>query len=442
MVGHLLITAIPLAAALTVALAAAWRRWAPPLAVAMAAGIALRLYIAVIAGLDPSQPVDFMYQFANAIQAVLHHQDPLQLPNSQWHFLPAMAYVNVAEYQLGILVHLPWQFVGRAAPVIADIALIPLVGALAGAGRRRRAAALQYALNPVVIMVSAIHGQLEPAGLAFGVGALLVALRVRKVATSQGAARSRDLARSRWRAQVNGVLLGIAISANSWPALLIPGLLRALPDRRRRLEAMAWTAGIPLLFLVTGPAIIGYPARYLGRDIRSLLITRGVIGDWGWTVLVIGGNQEISAAWGLAGTLILLAVLTAVMYLWRRAHPVDLITAMALAFLAATNRLGSQYLAWPVPWQAARPSRGTGIFFALASAWAGAGYLWIGRAPDVNAWLAMHQPWSYSSLAVLPFLVLAMPWARRAPSRAAVRPVTAPPGDGQAAAQDDRQPVS
>ncbi len=450
MVGHLLITAIPLAAATLAALLAAWRRWAPPLAVALAAGIALRLFIAAVAVEDRAQPIDFMYQFTAAIQAVLHHQDPLQLPNAQWHFLPAMAYVNVAEYKLGYLIHLPWQFTGRIAPVTADIVLIPLAGLLAGTGGRRHRAALQYALNPIAVLISAVHAQIEPVALAFGVAALIVARRPRAVPAPQpdppapqpdSAVRGADplaqrpgfrARQARWSplaVQVSGALLGMAIAINSWPALLIPGLLRALPTWRARLAAMAWTAGIPLLFLGTGPFVIGYPARLLASDIHELATVRGVIGDWGWTAIVTGGNETIGPYWAQRGILILIVVLLAVWYLWRHAHPADLIAALCLAFLAGTDRLGDQYLLWPVPWQAARPTRGTWIWFVLGGAWSAAGELWLAHAPNGIAWHFMHQPWAYSSLAVLPFLVLAMPWRRRAASR-----VTAgTSGDGERA---------
>ncbi|HUK69636.1 MAG TPA: hypothetical protein VLW50_12935 [Streptosporangiaceae bacterium] len=411
---HLLITAIPLAVGVAIALLAAWRRWAPPIGLAIAVGAGLRLCIGVIAWRDSWQPPDFMYQFTAAIHSVLHHQDPLRLPNSEWHFLQAMAYVNAGAYRLGQLTAVPWQAIGRVVPISADIVLILLVGALAGTGERRRFAAFQYALNPLAIMICAIHGQVEPVAAAFGVGALLVGMR------------------SRPRAHATGLLLGFAIAVNSWPALLIPGIMRVLPGRRTRLTALAWACGIPLAFLVTGPVIIGYPPRFLRSDVHALLTPRGVIGDWGWTALVTGGHQEISPAWARLGIVILFAVLAVTWYLWRRAHPVDLIAALNLAFLVGSDRVSAQYLVWPVPYQIARPSRWTQPALVLCAAWAGAGYLWLSRAPTEHAWGLMHQPWALSSLVILPVLVLAMPWKRRT-RRDAIpcQQATAHPGGGR-----------
>jgi hypothetical protein len=392
---HLLITAIPFAAGGAVALLAAWRRWAPPVRVAVAAGAGFRVFIAVVSWRDSWQPPDFMYQFTDAVKDVFQHQDPLGLPNSEWHFLPPMAYVNVAAYKLGELIHVPWQLIGRAVPVGADVVLIVLVGALASGGYPGRMAAFQYALNPLPIMVCAIHGQVEPVASAFGVGALLLAMR------------------SRPRTHASGALLGLAIAVNSWPALLLPGVLRACAGWRRRLITLAWACAVPLAFLITGPFVIGYPARSLAGDMRVLVSPRSVIGDWGWSVLVTGGRQEIMPGWARLGMAALLAVLGAVWYSWRRAHPVDLIAAMNLAFLATSDRVTAQYLVWPVPYQLARPARGTQVTLILCAAWAGAGYLWLSRAPTDLTWELMHIPWAFSSLVIVPLLVFAMPWQRR-----------------------------
>ena len=281
---HLLITAIPFAAGVTIALLAAWRRWAPPLGVALAAGTALRLFIAVISWRDSWQPPDFMYQFTDAIRAVLRHQDPLRLPNSEWHFLPAMAYVNTGAYRLGELTHVPWQLIGRVVPVGADIVLIALVGALAGTGERRRMASLQYALNPLPIMICAIHGQVEPVASALGVGALLLALR-----QPAAGSRERSAARSFHRRQQ------LAGAAHPWRAARAHGLAQRLHR-----------AGMGM----RGPAGVLHHRPHHHRLSRSLpraatctrwLTPRGVIGDWGWTALVTGGHQEIRPSVGAAG---------------------------------------------------------------------------------------------------------------------------------------------
>jgi hypothetical protein len=49
---------------------------------------------------------------------------------------------------------------------------------------------------------------------------------------------------------------------------------------------------------------------------------------------------------------------------------------------------------------------------ALGAVWAGIGYIYLTQFGD-NGWWTNHEWWAISSIAVIPFLALAMPWARR-----------------------------
>ena len=62
----------------------------------------------------------------------------------------------------------------------------------------------------------------------------------------------------------------------------------------------------------------------------------------------------------------------------------------------------------------------------MGSIWAGLGYIYLTQFDD-NGWWKNHEWWAISSLAVIPFLVLAMPWSRRV-SRPA-KDVTVPEGE-------------
>jgi hypothetical protein len=48
----------------------------------------------------------------------------------------------------------------------------------------------------------------------------------------------------------------------------------------------------------------------------------------------------------------------------------------------------------------------------MGSIWAGLGYIYLTQFDD-NGWWKNHEWWAISSIAVIPFLVLAMPWSRR-----------------------------
>jgi hypothetical protein len=389
-VDHSIIAAAAvLALGAALLLLASWRGWRPRLRTALAVGAALRVAAWGLAatGLPPSG--DFASDFPAAALAVLHHQDPVLSNPGRWHILPLMPFVLAAELKVGQLAHVAWPVIGKLAPVAADLVLIPLVGRLAG--ERGPLARFQYACNPVSIAVCAIHGQLEPVSLALGVGAFL-------------AARS-------GRASTAGILGGLSASTGGWPVLLLPGILLTLPRWRQRQRAAVWAAAVPSLLLVSSPLTVGTPVRQLPHVARLLVGARSVVGDWGWTAVATGGLEHAQTALARPGKLILLAALLAAAYLWRRADPVDLTTALLITFLLATPRLGVQYLMFPVPFLVARGGRSGTAAVLASAAWAGVGYLYIAglHAP---VWYTAHQWWALSSLAVMGCLLAAMPWAR------------------------------
>ncbi len=369
---------------------AQWRGWQPSLPTALAVGVALRGAVWAVAASESWQPKDFRLDFPAAAAAVLHHHDPLLTGRPRgWPFLPTMAFVLAAELKLGQVTHLPWQYVGRLAPVAADLIMIPLIGKLAnGRGPLRR---FQYACNPLVILVCALHGQLEPEVLALGVAAMVVA-------------RSR-------RAAPAGTLLGFSAAVGVWSVLLAPGILLMLPDWRKRLRCACAAASVPIVFLLSSPLTVGTPVRRLPTVAHRIIGVRAVVGGWGWTAALTHGRLEYLTGAGRLGVAALVIALALAAYLWRRADPVDLTIVLLITFLAVSPRVSVQYLVWPIPFLAARPTRFTIPAIAAMSVWAGIGYLAIGPHRSPSSWHAYTL--AYWSWAVIVLLVLAMPWERR-----------------------------
>lgn len=394
----LLIFGVPLALLLLLCLVAGRRRWAPSLAVALAVGAVLRIGVMVLAWRLRVNPYDFGVDFPVAADNVLHLRDPvLNAREGGWHFMPLMAYVLAGQRWVSQVTGLDWAIAGRLVPIASDLVLTVLVGRLsAGHGALRR---FQWACNPLAILVCAFHGQLEPPALVFGVGALLIA-------------RS-DRPR---RAVLAGLLLGLSIATNSWPVLLAPGILLALPGLRRRVTAALTTGGVLVVTLISEPLVVPDGQGIVAQTyaiVRTLAHTRAVIGEWGWTAVATGGDQIVDPTIGTIGTFVLAAGLLAALWWWRRADPLTLTAAVLLAFLICTHRVGAQYLLWPLPYLFARPARGTWPAFAAVSLWAGMGYLWVSGHMSYETWLGRHAVWALSSLAVIAFLIYALPWRRR-----------------------------
>lgn len=380
---HILVMGLPLAAGLILAILAGRRRWAPSLRVALAVGAGLRLVVMLIAATDSWQPYDLTRDFRATAVAVLNGHDPLVYVRSGgWHFLPFMAYVLAVQHDMG----LPWRIAGRLVPILADMALIPMVGRLAD--ERGATRSFQYACVPLGLMVSALHGQFPPVTLVFGVGALLAA---------RGG-----------RPHLTGVLAGFAVTSTSWTVLLLPGLLIATPTMRRRLTVLVWTAAVPAVFLLSSSVFLGTPLRRLPATAAGALSTRPVTGDWGWSAFASAGHQIVSASYSRVGTPLLVLGLLAAAWWWRRSDPIDLTLALLLVFLILTYRFGTQYLLWPVPYLIARSPRGTWPAITVASLWAAAGYLYLTRLGEFG-WRHAHIWWSLSSIAVIVGLIRVLP---------------------------------
>jgi hypothetical protein len=398
---HPYFTAFILVAGLIMAVVAQWRGWRPSLRTTLAVGIGLRLLLLIFASADSWQPVDFAEGFKPAGLAILHHQDPVLATQGSWHFLPMIPYF----YALALATGLPWEIAGRLCTIIADVVLIVLVGKLAGR-KYASMARFQYACNPIALMIAVIHAQVEPVALVFLVGAYIVARSARPLEGSSF--RGPGAMNAAWA----GALFGFALSAKSWPIILLPVLLAMLPTWRQRLYGLCAAGAVPVFFLVTLPLVVDTSwanmlnvARYLGE-------VRPIVGEWGWTAVMTGGDWQLASTAAKVGQVILYSTILLVMWLWWRSDRVDQTSAILLAFMVVTPRMGAQYLLWFVPFLCARPTRWSRPAMTLGAVWAGLGYIYLTQFDD-NGWWKNHEWWAISSVVILPFLVLAMPWSRR-----------------------------
>jgi hypothetical protein len=278
--------------------------------------------------------------------------------------------------------------------VLADVAITLLLGRLA-LGPDSRRVPLLYALCPVPILVTGLHGQVEPVSLALGLGALL-------------------LARQR-RAVGSGLLLGLAVATKTWPVLLAVGPLRETPVRRWwRLVLPA--AAVLVALLLSIPAFLHDSLR---AAIQVLVSYRSFTGAWGWSgILNFSGVSRagytgagVDTVQHVGTVLAVVAVAAAVVGFWR-AGAVAVTAAALLAVLAVTAGFGVQYLLWPVPFVLLLRRRTGLVFTALASVYAAYVYHLVADGTPARPALAIQvQQWA--SLPVIVAALAALPWYRR-----------------------------
>jgi hypothetical protein len=386
------------------------KRWRPPLWAALLVGLGFRVQALLLTHM--TKPYDIFHDYRFAGRSVLHHQDPiLHIRPSGWSYLPPYDFVLAGQMELQRYLHISWLYAGRSFSLVADLAVIVLVGVVAGAenGALRR---FQYACYPLAIFNSI--GRMEATCLALILGAFALVLR-------------RDPPISTRRALGSGALLGLAVGVNSWPILFLPGLLRALPSMRARLQATLGLGAVIGGLFVTMPLTVGTPVRDLPRDAQAMLTYHATTGTWGWSAVVanlyhLHWYSPASVTIGTVGSVVTLAAVVAAVWWWRRAHPLDLASVVPCALLATTASFGSQYLMWPAPTLLTRPPRRAWWFHASVSTWS----IVLLVLPALPSHLG-HQPARYvtwASLLVIPAIVAAMPWERRIALPAAKRPGT------------------
>ncbi|MDG4824515.1 glycosyltransferase family 87 protein [Asanoa sp. WMMD1127] len=380
------------------------RNWAPRVATSVGVALLVRA-VAVWVAFDQT-PRDVASYFRTAGELLLKGADPMtHMPEFRWNFLPFMPVVFGAELKTGI----NWEISGKIAPVIADLVLVVLLAKLGGQEHGRKVALL-YALCPLAFLITAVHGQVEPIALAFGVGGYLAARR--------------------GRPGVAGTLLGLAIAAKTWPAVLVPGLLREIPWRRWW-RALVGIAAVPLLFLLMIPFVLHDSLR---EAIHTLTGYRSFVGRWGWAGMayvwdVIGlgyAGPGVDTVQRVGTLLTVVAVLAVLALLWKRGDGVVLTAGLMLVFFAVTAGFGPQYLLWPVPFVLLL-GRVTGIVYVtLAGVYAAMFYMIYEALPDAREDMNIILP--VGSLVVIVAGLVALPWRPRATPEA---PPDRPDGPAQ-----------
>ncbi len=402
------VAALLLLTAGTVLMVLAQRRnWRPSLPFAIYTALVLRLAILALA--YHVIPWDLAYDFQNVGYFTLHHHDPiLSTPVVRWSYLPVYDFVLAGAYWAHVHFGVSWLITGRLPAIACDLGVVVMVGKVADAvgqpGALRR---FQYACNPLPILISAVHGQVEPACILFALAAFVVVLRRGRQISGRAAAAS-------------GLLLGLAIGTKTWPVLCGPALVLALPSARRRWQFTGAVAGTVALLFVTQPLTVGTPVRKLPTLVKIMTSYHPPIGTWGWSGVWVNIHPtKLSTTqdpfWitvGSTGTkLAVLAALLAVWW-WRRAHPLDIATATTTALLAITPAFGTQYLLWQTPTRTAYPTPLSLPLQIVVGAYAAVFYLPMSMLTWQN-WQFTNKVMMVVSLGVIGLMIAAMPWGRR-----------------------------
>lgn len=263
--------------------------------------------------------------------------------NEVFNHPPFMILVLRAMGELQAATGLPFPFLLRIPPILADAGSVWLVTAML---RRLRGAGeiplgvIAMAVAPASIFISGFHGNTDPVMIFF------VLLAVYYLTPGAHALPEGSL-------RLSAVAFGMSLNVKVAPLVLVPVFLFYLRGGSRRFQ----------FFAIAGAVVAAGSLPYIAQDPLALasriLGYGGQYGYWGvsrflaqlrepWTLVALG-----YARWG---KYLLLAAIVALAYaLNRRRDPPPLFLqcgAVLFLFLLLTPGFGVQYLAWLVPWVA------------------------------------------------------------------------------------------
>jgi len=187
-----------------------------------------------------------------------------------------------------------------------------------------------YALNPLTIIITSYHGQLDVLTIFFAFLAAYVLL----------------FSKHKQKHISAGILLGVSIAIKMFTVLLWPWFIARLKGWKERV-LFTVLAGLP--FVLSFLTVL--TPENAGRAIRQVLLYGGAGAESGIILtLKMLGMERMASLYHIAGKyILLLAIAAAFILLWRR---ISLLDGMTLSFLIAmviSPTMGVQYFVWFLP---------------------------------------------------------------------------------------------
>jgi hypothetical protein len=256
--------------------------------------------------------------------------NPYQAPRL-YPYPPVWVWAEAGSEAVARRTGLPFATLVKLPVVAADVALVLVLYGWAGP-----VVGWAWALHPVALLVTAVHGQFDALALLF----VVLAVREHRAGRMDRSALS----------------LAAAIALKSFPVLLVPVFAASLGSFRDRARH-ALLATVPVA-LIVAPYFVHDPGA-----VRRELLGYGGIADFGWIGALRGMRflstgvleSSVARAWPLAvlasKVLFLGAWATFVaVLLRRRARVVELgAQAVLLGFLGLYGAISAQYLLWAIP---------------------------------------------------------------------------------------------
>ncbi len=292
------------------------------LVLVLAAGIAVRVALVPLTRGQDFEVWDLASTATlQGIDIYAHHP---AYPGGPYAYFPLFLYLELPLQWLAEHTGISFTVLGKVPILAGDVACaLVLAGELRDRTASNRAVLLGtslFFLNPLVLYNGAFYGRFDTVALAL----LLFAVRL--------------LRKSKRSA---GLWYGLAIAAKTFPAFVLPGIVRAARGRRLWLVITL----ITVLLVLSAPYIPSWRAMLSDIVVYDAVKAPGALS---WQTLLIATTSIETLR---LVSYVLLAVYLVGAVLLARVLELDLyILATLVLFLVCSKVVLEQYLLWPMPW--------------------------------------------------------------------------------------------
>lgn len=239
---------------------------------------------------------------------------------------------------LGGVIHAKFAILLRLLHIGIDVLLTFLIFVAATRlGKNAKLLAWLYALNPLTIIITSYHGQLDVLTIFFSFLAGYVLL----------------FSKHKQKHVISGILLGISIATKMFTVILWPWFVKSIDGWKKRI-VFTLLAGLP--FLVSLLTVL--TPENMGRAIRQVLLYGGAGAENGiiLTLHALSSLTSLDTFTTLASLyhsvgkyVLLLALGVAFVHHWRRLQLIDGLTLFFLITMIFAPTMGVQYFVWFLP---------------------------------------------------------------------------------------------
>lgn len=317
------------------------------LILAISAGFILRiLYGFIFYG---SYDITYVTLYSLATNCGIHIYEGTNYPHP-----PGWYYLFTSGYILESLLHLPLYYLTKSYAIIADCIIIIILYVVSKNHLNKRIGLL-YALSPVSIIISSLHGQQDSIILLFVLLASVITLMKKTSHLIYGS-----------------ISFGISLFFKLWPILLIPSFLIMLHSHKKK-AVFLFIIGL-ITLLIFSPFLSSLNA------LRVNVLQYESSGDFGMSIfLPFLPLKELVNIYiiPLNKWLILLGSFCIALLGKRRQWNIfQTITVVFLFFYVFSFKIGAQYLVWIIPFGLITSSKFIRIYTVAATVALLSNYYW------------------------------------------------------------------